>query len=115
VTSKDEKIIVTTRIGSFCAFIVLFHILGGVLYLLTLDFLSRRLAFSVAVPSVLHLNLSLLFLSIPTAVFIYVFERSKGRLLLESAFRVFFAAFVILLLAVVLLNFLIPEPLMHPI
>ena len=115
MTSKDEKKVVTARIGSFCAFIVLFHILGGVLYLLFLDFLSRRLAFSVAVPSVLRLNLSLLFLSIPTAVFIYVFERSKGRLLLESVFRVFFAAFGILLLAVVLLNFLIPEPLMHPI
>jgi hypothetical protein len=106
--TRDNGKLYATSIKAFFAFVVIFHVLGAVLYLSFFDLLSSRLSFAVMPPSAVRLHLGLLFLSIPTAVLIYVLESRKRRLLLGPVFRVFFAAFVILLLAVVLLTILIP-------
>jgi hypothetical protein len=95
------------------AFVVVVHVLGAVLYLSFFDLLSRRWAFALEPPSVIRLHSSLLVLTIPIAVLIYVLQRKKGKLLSGSVFRVIFVGFGILFFVVALLAVLIPAPLIR--
>ena len=113
VTSENGKF-VATRIATLFAFVVVVHMLGAVLYLLFLDLLSRRWTVPLAPPSVIRLHSSLLCLTLPTVVLIYVLERKKGKLLSGSVFRVVFVGLGILYFVVGLLTVLIPAPLLRP-
>jgi hypothetical protein len=113
VTSEDGKF-VATRIATLFAFVVVVHILGAVLYLLFLDLLSRRWAFALEPPSLIRLHSSLLVLTIPTVVLIYVLEKKKRKLLSGSVFRLVFVGLGILYFVVALLTVLIPAPLLRP-